>query len=110
VAQAFDLAIARPDRSIGEAFHVAAREPVTMKSFAEQAAAWHGREAVIEFLPWETWRAGVSERDAEITHDHMLHSPFASVEKAARVLGFDPRFTAVEAARDAQTGFDMRMR
>ena len=105
VAQAFDLAISRPDQSIGEAFHVAAREPVTMKAYAEQAAGWYGREASIELLPWEEWKAGVSERDAEITRDHLIHSPWASVGKAARVLGFDPRFTAVEAARDAQMGF-----
>ncbi|MGK2963369.1 MAG: NAD-dependent epimerase/dehydratase family protein [Gemmatimonadaceae bacterium] len=110
VAQAFDLAIARPDESIGEVFHVAAREPVTMKSYAEQAAAWYGREAALEFVPWDEWRVGVSERDAEITRDHMIHSPCASVEKAVKVLGFNPRFTAVEAARDAQMGLDITMR
>lgn len=110
VAQAFDLAIARPDESIGEAFHVAAREPVTMKAYAEQAASWFGREAVVGFLPWDEWKSGVSERDAEITWDHIIHSPCASVEKAERVLGFNPGFTAVAAARDAQIGFDIRMR
>jgi len=110
VAQAFELAIEQPGKSIGEVYHVAAREPVTMKTYAEQAAAWYGREAMMEFLPWDSWKAGVSERDAEITLDHMIHSPFASVEKAVTMLGFNPRFTAVEAARDAQTGFDMRIR
>ncbi len=105
VAQAFYLAIARPDESIGEAFHVAAREPVTMTAYAEQAATWYGRHAVIDFLPWDEWRAGVSDRDAEVTRDHIIHSPCASVEKAARVLGFSPRFTAIEAARDAQMWF-----
>lgn len=110
VAQGFDLAIANPGGSIGEAFHVAAREPVTMKAYAEQAAAWYGREAMIDFVPWDKWKAGVSERDAEITRDHMIHSPFASVEKAVRALGFNPRYSAVEAARDAQIGLDMRMR
>ena len=101
VAQAFELAIAQPSSSIGEAFHVAAREPVTMAEYARAVAGWAGREAKIEFLPWEEWRKTVSQRDAEITRDHVLHSPHASIAKAERLLGFRPRFSAVEAARDA---------
>ncbi len=101
VAQAFELAVARPDLSIGEAFHVAAREPVTQRDFAEAVASWSGRHANIDFLPWEEWRATVSARDAELTYDHMIHSPYASIEKAERLLGFRPRFSAVEAVRNA---------
>lgn len=101
VAQAFALAVERPDRSIGEAFHVAAREPVTMRDYAEAAASWWGRDARLEFLPWSDWRATVAPRDAELTRDHMLHSPCASIAKAERLLGFEPRWSAIEAARDA---------
>ena len=101
VAQAFELAIGQPSSSIGEAFHVAAAEPVTMAEYARAVASWSGREARIEFLPWEEWRKTVSQRDAEITRDHVLHSPHASIAKAERLLGFRPRFSAVEAVRDA---------
>lgn len=101
VAQAFALALAHPERAIGEAFHVAAAEPVTMRAYAEAAAAWFGQEARLEFLPWEEWRCTVGERDAAITRDHILHSPHASIEKARRVLAFEPRFSAIGAARDA---------
>jgi nucleoside-diphosphate-sugar epimerase len=101
VAQAFELAITNPAHAIGEAFHVAARLPVTMRSYAEQAATWFGQDAQLEFLPLEEWTDGVSQRDAWLTRDHVSHSPHASIEKAERVLGFTPRFTAVEAARDA---------
>lgn len=101
VGHAFELALARPDRSIGEAFHVAAREPVTQRDYAEAVASWSGREARFEFLPWDEWKKTVSERDAELTYDHMIHSPCASIEKAEQLLGFVPRFSAVEAARDA---------
>jgi nucleoside-diphosphate-sugar epimerase len=104
VAQAFALAIEHRDQAIGEAFHVAAREPVTMRAFAEAAASWFGRDANLAFLPWDEWRLTVSERDAEITQDHVLHSPHASIEKARRVLGFDPQFTATSAVRDAILG------
>lgn len=101
VAQAFALAVEHPDAAIGEAFHVAAREPVTMRAYAEEAASWWGREARLEFLPWDAWRATVTSRDAELTRDHMLHSPCASIAKAERLLGFRPRWSATEAVRDA---------
>ena len=80
---------------------MAAAEPVTMRAYAEAAAAWFGQEARLEFLPWEEWRCTVSERDAAITRDHILHSPHASIQKARRVLSFEPRYSAIAAARDA---------
>ena len=101
VAQAFALALAHPARAVGEAFHVAAAEPVTMRAYAEVAAAWFGQEARLEFLPWEEWRRTVTERDAAITRDHILHSPHASIFKARTVLAFEPRYSAIAAARDA---------
>ncbi len=101
VAQAFECAISTPGASIGEAFHVAADEPVTMRAYAEAAAQWFGRAARLEYSPWDDWRTGVSERDAAITRDHVLHSPHASIAKARRRLGFAPRYTAIEAAREA---------
>jgi nucleoside-diphosphate-sugar epimerase len=101
VAHAFELAIAERESSIGEAFHIAAAEPVTMLGYAREVAAWSDREAKIELLAWEEWRLTVSERDAELTRDHMLHSPCASIAKAEKLLGFRPRYTAVEAVRDA---------
>ncbi len=101
VAQAFELAVTRPDLVIGEAFHVAAREPVTQRDFAAAVASWSCREANLEFLPWDEWKKTVSERDAELTYDHMIHSPCASIAKAERLLGFAPRFSAVEAVHDA---------
>ena len=104
VAQAFELAIDKPAESIGESFHVAAREPVTLKSYAEAAAGWWGREANLKFLPWREWEATVSESDAWLTRDHVIHSPHASIEKVRKILGFEPRFTAVDAARDAILG------
>lgn len=101
VAQAFELSVENPRQATGESFHVAARVPVSMRDYAEQAAGWFGQRARLEYVPWEEWRTAVSERDAALTRDHMLHSPSASIEKASRMLGFEPRYTAVEAAKEA---------
>ena len=101
VAHAFELAIAQPDKSIGQSFHVAAREPVTMRSYAETVAWWFGHRAEIELRPWDEWKADKSERSIALTYDHLTHSPHASIAKAERVLGFKPRYSAVDAVRDA---------
>ncbi|MHB8838367.1 MAG: NAD-dependent epimerase/dehydratase family protein [Gemmatimonadaceae bacterium] len=101
VAQAFERAVAHGDAAIGEAFHVAADAPVTMRAYAETAAGWFGREARLAFLPWEAWRTTASEGDAALARDHVLHSPRASIAKAKRMLGFAPRYTALDAAREA---------
>jgi len=101
VAHAFALALSHREAAVGEAFHVAAAEPVSMRDYAAAAASWFGRDANLDFLPWDEWRMTVSERDAEITRDHILHSPDASIEKARSLLGFEPRYSAIAAARDA---------
>jgi len=103
VAQAFELAVAQPHKSIGQSFHVAAREPVTMRSYAETVASWFGHRAHLEFLPWEEWQRDKNARAVELTHDHMTHSPCASIAKAEQILGFKPRYSAVDAVRDALT-------
>ncbi|MEP6906029.1 MAG: NAD(P)-dependent oxidoreductase [Gemmatimonadales bacterium] len=101
VAQAFMLALSHRDAAIGEAFHIAAAEPITLRGYAEAAASWFGRKANLDFLPWDQWQTTVSEADAAITLDHVMHSPHASIEKARRVLGFKPQYSATAAARDA---------
>jgi nucleoside-diphosphate-sugar epimerase len=101
VAQAFARALSHYEDAIGEAFHVAAAEPVTLREYAEAAASWFGREANLDFLPWDEWRMTVSETDAAITRDHVLHSPHASIDKARTVLGFQPQYSAIAAARTA---------
>ncbi|MDQ3082121.1 MAG: NAD-dependent epimerase/dehydratase family protein, partial [Gemmatimonadota bacterium] len=101
VALAFQLALEQPQQAIGEAFHVAALEPVTLRDYAESAASWFGLRANLAFLPWDEWTMTVSDTDAALTRDHVIHSPHASISKARERLGFSPQYTAAEAARDA---------
>lgn len=101
VAQAFARVLSHPEAAVGEAFHIAAAQPITMRDYAEAAAAWFGRKANLDYLPWDEWRKTVAERDAAISHDHILHSPHASIEKARTALGFEPKYSAIAAAREA---------
>lgn len=101
VAQAFMLALANRSVALGESFHVVSPAALTLRGYAEAAAAWFGQEANLVFLPWKEWRAAVSEEDANATWDHIAHSPCCSIEKARRLLGYHPRYTSLQAVQEA---------
>jgi nucleoside-diphosphate-sugar epimerase len=105
VAQAFMLTLANRSVSVGESFHVVAAGAMTLRGYAEGVAGLAGREAKLSFLPWEQWKATVSEGDAQATYDHIAHSPHCSIEKAVRLLGFRPRYTGLEAVAEAIAAF-----
>lgn len=101
VAQAFERAITHRSTAVAESFHVVSSRALTLRGYAESVARWFGREAHLRFLPWEEWKATVSEREAAITWDHIAHSPNCSIAKAARLLEYQPRFTSLEGVFEA---------
>jgi nucleoside-diphosphate-sugar epimerase len=101
VAQAFVGAIEHWPQAAGESFHVVSPAALTLRGYAETAAGWFGRAARLSFLPWDEWRTGVPERDAQITWDHIAHSPNCSIEKARRLIGYAPRYRSADAVREA---------
>ena len=101
VATAFVAALDRRSAAAGESFHVVSPAALTMRGFAEAAAGWFGREAVLEFAPWERFAAAVGPDLAAGSWDHVAHSPSASVAKAAALLGWAPRFTSLQATFEA---------
>ncbi|MEV8373132.1 NAD-dependent epimerase/dehydratase family protein [Kribbella sp. NPDC056861] len=101
VAGVFLAAMANRSVAVGESFHAVAAGAMTLRGYAEGVARWFGQESRLTYLPWDEWRRTVSERDAEITLDHLSHSPHCSMEKAARLLGFTPSYSALGATLDA---------
>jgi len=101
VAGVFLAALRNRSVAIGESFHAVAEGAMTLRGYAEGVAGSFGQEARLAFLPWEEWRRTVSEGDAAATYDHIAHSPHCSMEKAARLLGFRPRYSALEATLEA---------
>jgi nucleoside-diphosphate-sugar epimerase len=101
VAQAFMAALASWSRAVGESFHVVSRAALTLRGYAEGVAGWYGREANLRFLPWEDWRGTVAEEDAEMTWDHIAHSPNCSIAKARRLLDYSPRYSSLQAVRES---------
>ena len=87
--------------SVGENFHVVSGSAITLRGYAEAMYAWFGREAKLDYLPWEAWRKTVSEGEAQATWDHIAHSPNASIEKARRLIDYQPRYTSLEAVYES---------
>lgn len=101
VAQGFIRTIATRTASIGESFHIVSPAAITLRGYAEAVYSWFGHQPKLEFLPWPEWRLTVSESDANATWDHIAHSPNASIAKARRLLGYQPRYTSLQAVYEA---------
>ena len=94
-------AIERREQSAGQGFHAVSPAAITLEGFARAVAGWFGKEANLRFLPWGEWEAHNSKEDAALTHTHLIHSPSASIEKGRRLLGYEPKYTSLEAVRES---------
>ncbi len=97
VAQAFAQALVHRSVAIGESFHAVSAAALTLRGYAESVAAWFGKNPALRYLSWDEWQKGVSKEEASATWDHIAHSPNCSIEKARRLLGYQPRYTSLEA-------------
>ena len=103
VAQAFERALTRPE-AIGSSFHVVSEQAMTLRGLAAGAAAWWGREANLEYVDWPEFERRVGAEHAEATREHVGRSIAASIDRARAVLGYAPRYSSLEALREAVVG------
>jgi nucleoside-diphosphate-sugar epimerase len=103
VAQAFLGAVERPAAAIGQSFHVVSPAALTLRGYAERMAQWFGQVRRLRFLPWEEWRTHFTEKESAATWDHIAHSPNCSIDKARRLLGYEPRYSSLEAVQESVT-------
>lgn len=101
VAQAFMGALEHWSASVGENFHTVSAQALTLRGYAEAVAGWFGQPARLEFLPWNGWHATVPAEDAAATWDHIAHSPNASIRKAQQLLGYQPRYSSLQAVDES---------
>ena len=97
VAQAFELALTRSTKAVGESFHVVSPAPMSLREYAEAMYAHFNQRPRLEFLPWDEWRHTASEEEAAATWDHIAHSPNGSIAKARKRLGYAPRYSSLDA-------------
>ena len=100
VAQAFERALTRP-AAIGSSFHVVSEQAMTLRGLAAGVAGWFGREPVLEFVEWAEFERRVGAGHAEATREHVARSIAASIDRGREVLGYQPRFSSLDALRDS---------
>jgi nucleoside-diphosphate-sugar epimerase len=101
VAQAFQLALGKPAASIYQSFNITSPQAMTLRSYATAMANGHDREPCLEFLSYDAWEQSLSPADREQSRRHLAHNSQVSIEKAKRILGYEPRYSSSDAVAEA---------
>jgi nucleoside-diphosphate-sugar epimerase len=101
VSQAFIKASQCWSTAVGNSFHVVSPAALTLRGYAEAVASWFCKKANMRFEPFETLKGKLSEQDARSTWDHIAHSPNCSIDKARRLIGYEPRYSSLEAVKES---------
>jgi nucleoside-diphosphate-sugar epimerase len=101
VAQAFVAAMSHWSCAVGECFYVVSQAALTLRGYAEAVAGWFGKKAHLKFLPLEEWKRTLPDRYVESALSHLEHCSNFSCAKAERLLEFRPRYSSLEAVREA---------
>ncbi len=100
VAQAFERALTRP-AAVGSSFHVVSEQAMTLRGLAAGVAGWFGREPVIELVDWPEFERRVGAGHAEATREHIARGISASIDRARDVLGYQPRYSSLDALKES---------
>jgi nucleoside-diphosphate-sugar epimerase len=100
VADAFERALTRP-AAVGSSFHVVSEQAMSLRGLAGGVAAWFGLEAATELVSRQEFERRVGSEHAQTTFAHVDRSIAASIEQGREVLGYQPRYSTLEALRDS---------
>lgn len=104
VAQVFMRALGRWSVANGEGFHAVSAKAITLRGFAEAMSAWFGQTANLKYAPLAEWSKSIdSEFDVQQTTTHLEHSPNCSIDKGRALLGYEPRYSSLQAVQEAVT-------
>ncbi len=101
VAQVFLRAMTHWSQAVGESFFAVSTGALTLRGYAEAIASWFGQRANLTFLPMDAWIRTVPEAFRESAMAHLTHSSNFSPAKARRMLGYQPRYTSLEATYES---------
>jgi nucleoside-diphosphate-sugar epimerase len=96
VAQVFQKAVEHRDAAAGEDFNAVAPTALSVRGYAQIAAAWFGQTATLRTVSWEEFRASFPEY-AESSWDHLHRSQCFTIDKARALLGYAPRYEPEQA-------------
>lgn len=87
--------------SVGEVFNTVSSQALTLRGYAEAMYRWFGREPRLSFVPFDQWKRGLTESDAESSRGHIMRSSCVSIQKSRERLGYNPRFSSLEAIKQS---------
>lgn len=86
--------------SVGEIFNTVSEQALTLRGYAEAVYRWFGKEPRIAYKPFEEWILDLGDY-AENTRGHIIRSSCHSIEKSRRRLGYQPRYSSLEAVHES---------
>lgn len=101
VAQVAARALARPEAAAGQAFNAVSPQALNLRGYAEAVYGWFGHEPRLSYLPYEQWAATQQPEDARATWEHIIRSPSHSTYKAISLLGYDSKWSSLDAVRQS---------
>lgn len=110
VAQMVERAMASQGAAVGEAFNTVSPQAVNLRGYEEAMYRFFGQAPKLSYLPYAEWAELQAPEEAEATLEHISHSPSHSIAKAQRLLGYQPRYSSIEAVEEAVRWLDARDR
>ena len=103
VAQWIICAIEQRAASIGEVFNTVSSHALTLRGYAEAMYKWFEQEPRLSFAVFDQWKLGLTKNEADMSWGHIMRSSCVSIEKSRQRLGYNPRFTSLEAIQESVT-------
>jgi nucleoside-diphosphate-sugar epimerase len=103
VAQWIICAIEQRAASIGEVFNTVSSHALTLRGYAEAMYKWFDQEPRLSFAAFDQWKLGLTKSEADISWGHIMRSSCVSIEKSRQRLGYNPRFSSLEAIQESVT-------
>ena len=96
-------AIDNRQATIGECFNTVSSQSLTMKGYAQAMYRYFGQQPRLAYAPLDEFQKEAALSDVEFrgTTSHVTHSPCASIEKSRVRLGYQPRYTSLEAVQQS---------
>jgi len=101
VAQMVMRAMASWNNAVGEAFNAVSPQAINLRGYAEAMYRWFGHEPRLSYAPFDTWKTTQKDEDWRATWEHVSRSPSHSIEKARKLLAYEPRYSSLQAVYES---------
>jgi nucleoside-diphosphate-sugar epimerase len=96
------IAMDNRNTTIGECFNMVSPQSLTLRGYAEAMYRYFNQSPRIRYIPLPEFEKGIEKEEHRKTSmAHIGHSACWSMEKSKRLLGFEPRYSSLEAVQES---------